>query len=127
MITSTLMCLAFTIYMEARGEPEAGRVGVGLVVLNRAEQRNISPCEVIAQPSQFSWYKGSFSLKMLPEDNAGWKLSLASAKKSILIHQYDTTKVDHFVESRLRPKWTKNLYKVATIGNHTFYSSRKGG
>lgn len=127
MITSTLMCLAFTIYMEARGEPEAGRVGVGLVVLNRAEKRNITPCEVIAQPSQFSWYKGSFSLKMLPEDQDGWKKSLASAKTAINIFKHDTTKVTYFVEKRLRPKWTNKLYQVATIGNHTFYSDKRGG
>lgn len=127
MITTTLMCVAFTIYMESRGEPEAGRVGVGLVVLNRAEEKKKSACEIIAEPYQFSWYKGPFSLNSEITDLKGWELSLASARKAIAFHKHDTTKVKYFVENRIRPKWTKNLIVVATIGGHTFYADKKGG
>lgn len=54
-LKSALMCLALTVYYEARGEPEIGQFGIAEVVMNRANERNLNICQVIKQPKQFSW------------------------------------------------------------------------
>ena len=57
MMKTALMCLALTIYYEARGEPTIGQYAVAEVVLNRAEKRDLSVCDVVYQPGQFSGAK----------------------------------------------------------------------
>lgn len=124
---TTLMCLAVTIYLEARGEPERGKIAVGLVVLNRAKESNKKPCDVIRVPGQFSWYRGTNSLKIKPKDKSGWNNSLKAAQDAISLHSFDTTNVTYFHHKRLRPRWTYNLKKVTIAGNHIFYTEKKGG
>lgn len=50
-----IVCIAQAIYGEARGEKELGQRGVGHVILNRAKKRQLTPCQVIRQPGQFSF------------------------------------------------------------------------
>jgi spore germination cell wall hydrolase CwlJ-like protein len=46
-----LMCLARNIFFESRGEPEAGKIAVGVVTLNRVEDPRFpkTVCEVVKQ------------------------------------------------------------------------------
>lgn len=127
MIMSTVACLAITIYLEARGEPERGKIAVGLVVLNRAKEASVKPCDVIKVPGQFSWYRGTNSLKIKAKDQAGWNASVKAAQDAVLLHPFDTTNVTFFHHKSLRPKWTRNLTQVAIYGGHKFYSNKKGG
>lgn len=52
-------CLARNMYFEARNQPDEGMAAVSDVVFNRIEEAQYpgSPCEVITQHGQFSWYE----------------------------------------------------------------------
>ena len=124
---TTLTCLAMAIYMEARAEPERGQIKVGLVVLNRAEEYKMEPCQVLKVPHQFSWYRNTNSLTIKPKDVAGWNTSLDAAKDALVLHSFQITYPKYFHNHTVRPRWAKYKVKVATIGNHTFYADKKGG
>lgn len=51
------MCMALALYHESRGEPLAGKAGVGYVIMNRVKDKDFpdSVCEVIRQPHQFGF------------------------------------------------------------------------
>ncbi len=48
-VSRELECLALTIYFEARGEPDQGKIAVGHVVMNRASHPQFphKVCEVV--------------------------------------------------------------------------------
>jgi len=52
-LKSALMCLALTVHFESRGEPIKGQYAVAEVVMNRAEKRNLTVCQVVKQKGQF--------------------------------------------------------------------------
>ncbi len=56
-LNDEMQCLAGAIYFESRGEPLAGQLAVGQVIVNRAEARQFpaSYCGVVYQRSQFSF------------------------------------------------------------------------
>ena len=56
MLDQALMCLATTIFMEARGEPLAGQLAVGYVLYRRADFKPENICNEMKKPYQFSWY-----------------------------------------------------------------------
>ena len=69
-VTEEIECLALTIYFEARGEPDEGKIAVGYVVMNRA-QNPLFPekiCSVVRQGGikryrcQFTWWCSFFLL-----------------------------------------------------------------
>lgn len=129
-VSTALLCLALTIYKEARGEPERGQVAVGLVVLNRVKQTNKNACQVITAPAQFSWYEGTSSLLIPTWDTSTWKKSISAAKTALFVHQYDISGINHFHHKSMTPKWASSLVPHEVIGNHVFYSSfrtKKGG
>ena len=55
---SQIECLSINAYMESRGQGVKGMQAVTWVVLNRTKHPSYpsTPCAVIAQPKQFSWY-----------------------------------------------------------------------
>lgn len=124
-------CLARNIYFEAGNQSMAGRVAVGLVTLNRANDPRFPStiCGVVQQASsrrvicQFSWYclKG---LRMKSLESDAWD----SAKESAIManHMYHkgydiTNGATHFHASYVKPAWAKSLEKVARIDDHIFY------
>jgi N-acetylmuramoyl-L-alanine amidase len=54
--TLALTCLAQTMFMEARGEPQAGQIAVGMVLYRRANFEPKKVCAEMSRPYQFSWY-----------------------------------------------------------------------
>ncbi|HEX6319959.1 MAG TPA: cell wall hydrolase, partial [Burkholderiales bacterium] len=84
-----LACLSLNIYHEARGEPDAGQVAVAYVTLNRARVKNMSVCDVVVEPHQFSWTTGGVMMRM-----NGWSLmphmvptDLRALRKAVQIAQ----------------------------------------
>lgn len=57
MITSSLLCLALTVYHEARSEPIEAQIGVVEVVMNRTNHPSYSSsiCKTIYDYKEFSW------------------------------------------------------------------------
>lgn len=134
-----LDCLAKNIYFEARGEPLAGKLAVGLVVLNRTTSNKYPSkvCDVVQQGRytgtthsvkatsdshicQFSWYCDGAS--DVPKDYDAWTESQYIAKIILERKVFDfTDKATHYHASKINPRWTPGLEKVASIGTHTFY------
>jgi spore germination cell wall hydrolase CwlJ-like protein len=118
-----MLCLAQAIYFEARGEPLAGQLAVGRVVVNRAESTAFPDdyCGVVKQPAQFSFVKNGW----MPQANTGsaaWHRAKAIAR---IAHQelWDSPAHDalFFHATRVRPSWARQKIARATIERHVFY------
>lgn len=114
-------CLAGAIYFEARGEPLAGQLAVGNVVVNRAGSGRFpaSYCGVVYQPSQFSFVRGG-RMPAINTASAAWKQARAIAT---IAHDglWDSPAQGalFFHAVSVQPRW--NLQRVAQVHTHIFY------
>jgi spore germination cell wall hydrolase CwlJ-like protein len=130
-------CLAKVIYYEARGEPLAGQIGVGYVVLNRTKDSYYpnTVCGVVKQITiikhkkfcQFSWYcKGGDSKLNTIIDNISYAFCYVTAE-AILTGMVDNP-IGNAVSFHIRQintGWANHGMKLtATIGNHKFYERK---
>ena len=113
-------CLVRNVYQESRGEPYKGKLAVALVTINRTKSERFPStiCGVVYQKSQFSWTRNYSKVKV---NAIQWQQSkdaavMAYMNQDILGNFYAT----HFHSTSVNPKW--KLHKIATIGNHIFYS-----
>lgn len=116
MIKTALLCLALTVYFEARGEPEVGQYAVAEVVMNRSEHQQEAICNVVYAPNQFMWTKHYNGV--IPS-NKDWQQSLNVAN-SVLdgIGTNHTDGAKYFRHKKLKNNKVK---PKAIIGNHVFY------
>ena len=127
--------MALTIYGEARGEPEEGKIAVGSVILERVKQGGWfghSIGEVCLKPYQFSCY--------LPNDPNYPKLCHIAEMWDFKIAQDEALKecfdvasglIDGTIQPNIRAthyetfvthaSWEKSMTLVATIGTQRFY------
>jgi len=56
MIDQALLCLAQTIYMESNLERKEAQIGVGYVLMRRADFDPQQVCYEMKKPYQFTWY-----------------------------------------------------------------------
>lgn len=126
-----LMCLALNIYHEARGEPMVGQHAVAQVTLRRAQERNKSVCDVVAEKKQFSWANdlprtrdGKINMppRLLPKDMIAWDRAWLIANQNMKGRVRDLTGgATHYHAIRAHPYWGRSMRVVARYGNHTFY------
>jgi len=123
-----IRCLALTIYYEARGEPEAGQLAVGHVVMNRTRNANFpsSVCDVVQEGGerrnlcQFSWWCDGLSDR--PKDRAALYRSLSIAEQIYLGCRADPTRgALWFHTTGVKPSWSKKFGRAQRIGDHLFY------
>lgn len=115
MINEALMCLALTMYQEAKGEPVAGQVAVGYVLYRRADFKPDYICSEMKKPNQFSWYgkiRDPSYIELQPF------IILAS---EIIYHKRQDTSMGatHFHNFTVKPKW--KMKPRVIIKNHIFY------
>lgn len=124
MLTEALFCLAATIYFEARGEPETGQIAVAQVVMNRAETRNQSICDVVKSPGQFSWVP-SYKDSKIKKDSIEWKkaYNIATIVYDESIHVPDLVKGAEYFKSGRKTNTFCGVDHVVTIGRHHFYGT----
>lgn len=117
-------CLAQNIYYEAGFEPEAGKVAVALVTLNRMQDPRFPKdiCGVVKQRTtsvcQFSWFCNKVSIK---------NKEVYEDAKEVAIYVYanyenlkDITKgALYYHADYVNPRW--KLEKTTVIGRHIFY------
>lgn len=124
-----IRCLALTIYFEARGEPDLGKLAVAHVVMNRSLDRRFpaSICDVTRQQSgdpdghcQFSWTCDALSDR--PTDRTAWQRSVAIAKAVYYGRSIDPTAgAMYFHADFADPAWSHQMEPALRIGHHLFY------
>ena len=127
MLEAGLLCLALTIYHEARGEPVQGQKAVAVVVLNRSRERKLTVCQVIAQKGQFAWVseKQIMGTNRKPNPNKlpvgdSWEKSKRLAKE-VWSSRKILGNITYFHHKKETPYWGKKKEKVMVVGNHVFY------
>ena len=127
-----IACLALTIYYEARGETERGKLAVGHVVMNRTRSVLFpgSVCDVVRQGGeqhhrcQFTWWCDGLSDR--PTDQAALRESLWLAQEIYRGCTDDPTGGALWYHSTaVKPSWSKAFGPAKRIDRHVFY--RGGG
>ena len=122
------MCLALTVYFEARSEPVAGQLAVAQVVTNRVKDERFANnvCEVVYQGGEtlhrchFSWYCDGKSDQ--PFDAAAWDRAKLVASAALAGSGHAELKgVTHYHATYVDPYWTDSMILVATFDTHNFY------
>ena len=120
-LSDEMRCLAGAIYFESRGEPLAGQLAVGDVVVNRAESGRFPStyCGVVYQPAQFSFVRGG-RMPAIDKSSSAWRNAKAIA---LIAHEnlWDSPAEDalFFHAKYVKPRW--RLTRVAQISSHVFY------
>lgn len=122
------VCLATTVYLEARNQSELGQRAVAEVALRRLDSGRWGDnlCDVVTAPKQFAPTLVSPQYDM--DNLRAWERAVAitldvqqdwqkpHAQRSLVVPG-----ADHFVVRALAsPAWAQGA-PVATIGDHTFY------
>jgi spore germination cell wall hydrolase CwlJ-like protein len=122
------LCLATTVYLEARDQSELGQRAVAEVALRRQENGRWgdSVCEVVTAPKQFAPTLVNPGIQV-GGDIEAWtraiNVALAAQKdwqQPVADRHEVVPGASHFVALGLaKPAW-RNKPLVATIGDHTF-------
>ncbi len=122
------VCLATTVYLEARSESVNGQLAVAEVALRRRDRGTWGDtvCKVVTAPHQFAitTTPGSFVINNLEAFNKAWAIAdrslqnweLPAGKRRILV-----PRADHFATLAVVPAWSLNRPST-TIGDHAFYA-----
>ena len=121
------LCLAATVYLEARDQPVAGQQAVAEVAMRRrADGRwGESVCEVVTAPRQFAPSFVNPNLRLGSVD--AWEQAVAVAFQAQQDWQRPPGErrevvpgASHFAALHARPSWGDRPL-VARIGEHRFY------
>jgi spore germination cell wall hydrolase CwlJ-like protein len=132
-VDAEIACLALTIYYEARGESEQGKLAVGQVVMNRTRSTRFpaSICDVVQEGGerrhqcQFSWWCDGLSDR--PRDKPALRESLRLAQ--VIYHgcMPDPTRGALWYHSTaVNPAWSRTSGPGKKIGRHVFYRGASG-
>lgn len=132
--TEELHCLALTLYYEARGEPDLGKIAVGHVVMNRVQDERYpaSVCGVVQQGGQEVRYRCQFSWwcdgqSDTPANMEAWDRSQAIARAIYWGYSKDPTEgALSYHADYVSPNWGKALVRGPKIGQHIFYHPADG-
>lgn len=131
MNAADLFTLARTVYGEARGENEKGRIAVAHVVLNRFRSDKWYSAPTIAavcrKPFQFScWNKVDPNRTTIEDANLEDRAFLGCLDVAIGVLTGrladPTVGSTHYHAARAHPKWAARKTPVRTIGRHVFYN-----
>ena len=137
-----LMCLAKNIYFEAGTESTAGKIAVGVVTMNRVEDKRWpdTVCGVVEQAvyskwwlevkgkkvpvrhmCQFSWFCDGKADDPYPGDM--WKESVQIAERIYFSQAYAglLEGATHYHAIYVNPRWAKHFKMVTRIDSHIFY------
>jgi hypothetical protein len=134
---SDLDVFVLTLFGEASAGDILGAIGVGNVIMNRSQKRQLLVRAVCHQPLQFSCWNGSkgtgvermrWAMKSLVAGDASpWLHELRWLAKGLLAGDVmdRTHGAQHYLavflyDSPSRPPWAKKMQAVATFGGHVF-------
>lgn len=121
------VCLATTVYLEARSESQVGQMAVAEVAMRRRESGRWggTVCDVVRAPGQFAitTTKSSYSVV----NPAAWQKAWQVANRAIAMwtlpvgnRKFIVPDADHFILADSASPWSKGT-PIATIGAHSFY------
>ena len=132
-VIQEIECLALTMYFEARGEPDEGKLAVGHVVMNRARNPLFPKkvCGVVRQGGgklyncQFTWWCDGRSDR--PLEWSAWEQSKALARRVFWEDSADPTQGALWYHAdSVVPAWRAKLRQGPKIGRHIFYRPVSG-
>ncbi len=119
-----LVWLAMCIYFEAMGEPKAGQVAVGHVIMNRVEKSGQSVKWIIKKPYQFSWLNNNTRPAIQNYDAFIKCVHSAYVCLEERMNGKDLWGADHFYNpDKANPAWGKVFQEIIVIGGHRFMKS----
>lgn len=120
-------CLRKNIYFEAASEGEEGMTAVANVVMNRIHDPDFpkTPCGVVHQYKQFSWYGHQWMPRLTNHTLPMWRLAGDIAKAALRgILPNNVGQCEYFHATTVQPKWADEKEMVIQIGNHIFYKDK---
>ncbi|HEY6545761.1 MAG TPA: cell wall hydrolase [Dokdonella sp.] len=121
------LCLATTIYLEARSESQIGQMAVAEVAMRRREHGRWGDtvCAVVRSPGQFAL--STTRASYVVANPKAWQKAWQVAGRAISMwslpasrRQFVVPDADHFILADATSYWAKGE-PVATIGAHNFY------
>ena len=118
-------CLARAVYQEANTQGERGRAAVLAVIVNRAVEQQKHVCEVVRQPSQFSWVKYDTNVAKLTDSKEAEKFVLKVVAKTAQSGYNNFRGVEYFyAHKQVKPVWA-NKMSCVRIEDHTFCGEKR--
>lgn len=119
-ITTQIICIAATIWLEARGEPDFdATAAVADTIMVRAAQRDIAPCDVVQEPEQYA--KGRVDLEYMATDDLEAYERARGVAVAAFWGQGLGIQADHFHSIAVQPMWALGVQPVGRVGDHVFY------
>ena len=116
----SVACLARAVYQEANTQGERGREAVLAVIVNRAIEQQKHVCEIVKQPSQFSWVKHGTNVAKLTDSKEAEKFVLNIVAKTARVGYNSFRGVQYFYAHKQgKPVWA-NKMSCSRIEDHTF-------
>ena len=113
-------CLARAVYQEANTQGERGREAVLAVIVNRAIEQQKHVCEIVKQPSQFSWVKYDTNVAKLTDSKEAEKFVLNVVAKTARTGYNSFRGVQYFYAHKQgKPVWANKMV-CSRIEDHTF-------
>jgi spore germination cell wall hydrolase CwlJ-like protein len=123
-----IFCLAKNIFHEAGIENELGMFAVAQVTINRVRNANYpnTICDVVMQPSQFSWANNR-DRRWTHPTGPKWELSKQIARK-VIKEGYRVPALQAAVfyhADYVSPRWKDPNAVIAQVGTHIFYTTAR--
>lgn len=129
-----LTLMAATVYLEAEGEPDEGKLAVAWVIRNRADRKKLSVRDICLAPLQFScWnddYRAQAEKRLINARNAeaSWRAACAAFWRLLPdttegCQNYLNIEETRRIRGGSLPEWAEKLLAEGVridIGNHTF-------
>ena len=122
------LCLATTVYLEARSESATGQMAVAEVAMRRREtgRWGDTVCDVVRSRGQFA--TATTNVNFTLDNPVAWRKAVQIADRAIAMwalprnqRKFVVPHADHFVlADSVSPSWIKGPL-LATIGAHNFY------
>jgi spore germination cell wall hydrolase CwlJ-like protein len=121
----SVACLARAVYQEANTQGESGREAVMAVIVNRAIRQQKHVCEVVRQPSQFSWVKHGTNVAKLTDSKEAEKFVLNVVAKTARVGYNSFRGAQYFYAHKQgTPVWANKMV-CSRIEEHTFCVEKK--
>ena len=118
-------CLARAVHQEANTQGERGREAVIAVIVNRAIDQQKHVCEIVRQPSQFSWVKHGTNVAKLTDSKESERFVLNIVAKTARTGYNSFRGVQYFYAHKQgKPVWA-NKMACSRIEDHTFCGEKK--